>query len=128
MNVCDHDFPVCPAMTAVTGKRKRRVHIAEPHYSQDAGEQVADVDRLQALLRQNFESKFEPLESSLLASSQDPFLNESIEAEEDSTVWNGISDENGEKTEAIVVDYQSTGKHRIDVSKEDLKHFMVWRA
>lgn len=115
-------------MTAVTGKRKRRVHIAEPYSFQDAGEQAADVDRLQALLRQNFESKFEPLESSLPAPSQDPFLNNSIGAKDDSADWNGISDVNGEGTEAIVVDYQSTGKHRIDISKEDLKHFMVWQA
>ena len=115
-------------MTTVTGKRKRRVHIAEPGYSQDAGEQAADVDRLQALLRQHFEQKFESLESSLPASSQDHFLNGSLGADDDSTDWNGISDEDGEEAEALVVDYQNTGKNRFDSSREDLKRFMVLRA
>ncbi|KAL9034776.1 MAG: hypothetical protein Q9180_005221, partial [Flavoplaca navasiana] len=112
-------------MTTVPGKRKRRVHITEPDYSQDAGEQAADVDRLQALLRQHFEQKFESLESSLPASSQDHFLNDSLgAADDDSTDWNGISDEDGEEAEALVVDHQSTGKNRIDFSREDLKRFM----
>ncbi|KAL8880488.1 MAG: hypothetical protein Q9198_002115 [Flavoplaca austrocitrina] len=111
-------------MTTVTGKRKRRVHIAQPGHSQDAGEQAADVDRLRALLRQHFEQKFESLESSLPASRQDHFPNGSLGADDDSTDWNGISDEDGEEAEALVVDYQNTGKNRFDSSREDLKRFM----
>lgn len=115
-------------MTTVTGKRKRRIHIAEPGYSQDAGEQAADVDQLQALLRQHFEQKFESLESSLPPSSQNHLLNDSLGADDESSDWNGISDEDGPEAEALVVDHQSTGKNRIDFSREDLKRFMVWRA
>ena len=113
-------------MTVVIGKRKRREQVKDKRYSQEAEARSTYDSRLQALLRQNFEDRFEPLESCGPVSSQNTFLSSDDPAFEiDPTEWSGFSDEDREKTDAVVVDYQNTGKTRMDFSKEDLKVFMV---
>ncbi|KAL8657150.1 MAG: hypothetical protein Q9226_002209 [Calogaya cf. arnoldii] len=112
-------------MTVIIGKRKRREHVTDKRYSQEAEEQSNHDSRLQALLRQNFEERFEPLESCGPVSIQNKFLSSDDPAFGiDPTEWSGFSDEDREKTDAVVVDYQNTGKTRVDFSKEDLKVFM----
>lgn len=115
-------------MTVVIGKRKRREHLSEPKHSQEVEKQPDYNSRLQALLRQNFENRFEPLESCDPVSGQDTFLIDDPGSEKDPTEWSGFSDEDEEKADATVVDYQNIGKTRVDISKVDLKSFMVWRA
>lgn len=115
-------------MTVVIGKRKRREHLPESKHFQEVEEQLNYDSRLQAVLRQNFENRFEPLESCDPVSGQDTFLIDDPGSEKDPTEWSGFSDEDEEKADATVVDYQNTGKTRVDISKEDLKSFMVWRA
>ncbi|KAL8861444.1 MAG: hypothetical protein Q9178_002317 [Gyalolechia marmorata] len=113
-------------MAVISGKRKRREHVIDSRHSQDVEEHSTYDSRLQYILRHNFESRFEPLESFGPASAQDSFLKEDSGSENGHTDWSGFSEEYQEETEtnAIVVDYQNPGKTRVDISKDDLKLFM----
>ena len=117
-------------MTVISGKRKRREHVIDSSHSQDVEEDSTYDSQLQNLLRHNFESRFEPLDSFGPSSAQDSCPKDDSGSENGHTDWSGFSEEYQEETEAsaIVVDYQNTGKTRVDISKDDLKLFMVQRA
>ena len=126
---CEHESVVSPAMTMVIAKRKRREYLTDPKVSQGVEARSTQDSRLQTLLRQSFESKFEPLEACSPVSGQDSFLNDDFGSEHDPNEWTGFSEEDEEEEpDAVVVHYQNNRTARADISKQDLKSFMVCRT
>lgn len=110
-------------MTVVLGKRKRRAPIKESH-AERPSEQNAEDDHLQQLLRQHFETTFEPLEIHDSESEHRTSHEEIAEGGVSDSDWSGIS-AHEEEANALVVDYRNLNKTRADVSREELKLFMV---
>lgn len=115
-----------PAMAAVLGKRKRRDRLeSPPHEIED--DPTYNI-RLQRLLQQNFETRFEPLESLYQAPTQSTFLEEDDErTDDDECDWTGFSEASQEGGDPVVVHHQKREKTRADISKGDIKLFMVRR-
>ncbi|KAL8687517.1 MAG: hypothetical protein Q9218_006334 [Villophora microphyllina] len=112
-------------MAVALGKRKRRKDI-EANNLQDAFKAQDEDGQLQRLLRQYFESKFEPLASSKPVIARRPSHGEESQSPTIDTDWPGFS-EDEEKSSTIVVDYQNVEKSKVDISREELKHFMTAR-
>ena len=113
-------------MTAILGKRKRRKQIAEAE-SQPSFEDEGHGEQVQSLLRQYFETTFEPLESSTpVVAPASPVQDDYDIGDASSTEWSGLSED--EEKGAIVVDYQKLPSTNLDVSREDMKNFMVSRS
>ncbi len=119
-------------MTVVIGKRKRREHLTDSKLCHKVEAPSTHDSRLKALLRQSFENKFEPLETCSPVSGQDSFLNDDTRSDHDPNEWVGFSDEDEdedkEQPDAIVFHYQNNRTARGDISKQDLKSFMVCRT
>ena len=109
-------------MAPILGKRKRRDQII------DNGNVLAhpadeDSSHVQALLRQHFESTFEPLPEPL---SHEPLIQNSYTKAPDDELesdWEGFSE--CEKEHAETVHYSTSAPSAADVSKDDFKTFMV---
>ncbi|KAL8833953.1 MAG: hypothetical protein Q9170_003999 [Blastenia crenularia] len=110
-------------MATILGKRKRRAHASTLSGVPDSREDPYHDDQLQSLLRQHFETKFEPLESSDRAFTRETVLFEELDANIHDTDWTGFSEEE-EGGNALVVNYQIQGKHKANVSKAESKLFM----
>ncbi|KAL8771582.1 MAG: hypothetical protein Q9209_003025 [Squamulea sp. 1 TL-2023] len=111
-------------MAILLGKRKRRNHVGEPGDIQDEEYNSNYDDRLKTLLRQNFERSFGHLGSFGPTFAQDTSLDADYKSGEDQTDWNGFSEDDREQSGAVIIDYQSQAKTRVEVSKKDLKMFM----
>ncbi|KAI4177745.1 MAG: hypothetical protein LQ343_000209 [Gyalolechia ehrenbergii] len=110
-------------MTVVLGKRKRREVVAYLEPCEHPKEDSCDDDRLQNLLRQHFETRFEPLENSSRRNTEEVTLVKEPDADVHDTDWSGFSEEEEEKN-AFVVNYENHKKLRANVSREDSKQFM----
>ena len=109
-------------MASALGKRKRRDRIIDaevPHQS-TADENSAD---LQALFRQHFESKFEPLPSSVARSYLVDKINTEPPDKELESDWDGFSEDGEEPAETVHCAISAPFK--ADVSKAESKTFMV---
>ncbi|KAI4131808.1 MAG: hypothetical protein LQ341_006337 [Variospora aurantia] len=110
----------------VLGKRKRRTQI-EVSAEEPLKSQYTDHDsHIQHLLRQHFETKFEPLDTSTTGSPQESVDKDNPESDSYNTDWTGFSEEE-EQADTILVDYQNLEKARVDVPREELKLFMSAR-
>lgn len=119
-------FDAASAMTVMLGKRKRRKDVIGPNLEESPNAPGHD-EQLQSLLRQHFETKFEPLESYGPLPAPEPFVEEDDDFDASDTDWTGLSgDEEG--SNAVVIDYQKQAKTIPDMSKDDMKVFMVLRA
>ena len=109
-------------MAPILGKRKRRDQIIDtgntlPHPGD------GDSSNVQALLRQHFESTFEPLPEPL---AHEPLIqNSDTKASDDEleSDWEGFSE--CEKEHAETIHYSTSASSTADVSKDDFKTFMV---
>ncbi|KAL8634064.1 hypothetical protein Q9189_000310 [Teloschistes chrysophthalmus] len=109
-------------MTVVVGKRKRRkeVEVSSPH---DSPEACHADEQLQSILRQHFETKFEPLASFEPLVAPELSNEEGSNIEDDDADWTGFSgDEDGVST--VVVDYRGRDREKTDISREEAKSFM----
>ena len=109
-------------MAPILGKRKRRDQIV------DTGSTLAhaadeDPSNLQALLRQHFESTFEPLPEPLAHAplTQNSYIKASDDQLESD--WEGFSECGKEHAETV--HYSSSAPSTADVSKDEFKTFMV---
>ncbi|KAL8936045.1 MAG: hypothetical protein Q9211_004381 [Gyalolechia sp. 1 TL-2023] len=110
-------------MAAVLGKRKRREHVAdfECHENPRQGSYVDD--RLQSLLQQHFETKFEPLEHASRGITQEALAVKELDIDVHHTDWSGFSEEEDEEN-ALVVNYEIQEMPRANVPREETKQFM----
>ena len=97
----------------------------KPNGLGDPKENPDEVDRLQSLLRQHFETKFEALESFDPVPTGDTTPIEKLDAETYDSDWTGFSEE-AEGDNAAVVDYQQVEISKAKVSGEHSKSFMVY--
>ncbi|KAL8699383.1 MAG: hypothetical protein Q9224_001439 [Gallowayella concinna] len=115
-------------MTAVSGKRKRRERVSNPTHSRDAEEDASYNIQLQTLLRQNFETRFKPLEASSLAPIQKISPKDDDGFDDYESDWTGFSEESQRENGAVVVDHQILEKTKADISKEEMKLFMPGKS
>ena len=114
-------------MTIVLGKRKRRDQICDSHSSKVADGEQSERAELQALFRQHFEARFEPLKEHTRLHSEDKqqdTLSLSSEEEVESN-WEGLSNEDEDDHVQVVEHNAFIGAKKSDVSREELKTFMV---
>ncbi len=119
-------FHLVAMMSEILGKRKRRKQTEVSNTEHLSDEPVDNSQHLQRLLREHFEARFEPLEDDDLVSEQQSASGDNAESEVSEEGWTGLS-EDGEEANAIVVDCQSIKGIKADISKEELKLFMVLR-
>ena len=110
-------------MGPLLGKRKRR---EEPEKDKVAVIEDGDVNGLNALLRQHFEAKFEPLEgvSPSLAKVED--AEDSTPDSQFDSDWDGCSEEYDEPIE--VVHHSTLPLSKAEIPTEELVSFMVRSA
>ena len=111
-------------MAPIMGKRKRRDQMVdtETTLALPADE---DSSNVQALLRQHFESTFEPLPELLAhAPSLQSFYDKASDDELESD-WEGFSECGKEHAETV--HYSTSVPSTADVSKDEFKTFMVRR-
>ena len=109
-------------MAPILGKRKRRDQIIDtentlPHPADE------DSSNVQALLRQHFESTFEPLPEPVV---HEPLIPDSYTKASDDELesdWEGFSECGKEHAETV--HYPTSASVTADVSKDDFKTFMV---
>lgn len=118
------DIPATAPMTAILGKRKRREHIETSDTDPGPKESVDNSHHLQQLLKQHFEARFEPLEADDRILEKAGASDEDIKSDASEGDWTGLSEDDGQ-VDALVVDYKNFEETRVDVSKEELKLFMV---
>ncbi|KAL8734837.1 MAG: hypothetical protein Q9166_001189 [cf. Caloplaca sp. 2 TL-2023] len=111
-------------MSVLLGKRKRREHAISSFQFPDTEVDQDNIVRLKNLLRQNFETRFEPLETFDPPSARKSFPEEFHASDGDEVDWTGFPEEDQEEAGAIIVDYQHQKKTKADFPKEDLKLFM----
>lgn len=112
-------------MTRLLGKRERRDQFLNPgseaksRFDGDANQHLHD------LLQQHFESKFKPLKGSnqKVHKQQRVIASSPKDETESGSDWTGIPEE---EESPQVVHYHMSQSSRVDVSKEELKTFMVW--
>lgn len=121
---CNRILAITTIMTVILGKRKRRAHIEGSNQIQPSEQAVDHKHQLLQSMRQHFETRFEPLEPSDVVLEQEPPIEEHGVSNVSDTDWTGFS-EDKEDDNALVVDYQGVEKTRPDVSREELKLFMV---
>ena len=110
-------------MAPLLGKRKRRSAPVEVNNSAASSLAETDSQRLQELLRKNFEAAFEPLPNTEKATIPTDQNNEQSADEEEEMVWEGISDT--EEQKADIVQHVNSRSTKSVVSREELKMFMV---
>ncbi|KAL9014262.1 MAG: hypothetical protein Q9173_001104 [Seirophora scorigena] len=113
-------------MTAILGKRKRRAQIELSAEEARRSQHTDDDIHIQHLLRQHFETKFEPLDLSTTVSARESADKDDPESDFYDGTWTRFS-EDEEQTDTLVVNYQNLEKARVDVPKEELKLFMSSR-
>ncbi|KAL8962983.1 MAG: hypothetical protein Q9193_000703 [Seirophora villosa] len=113
-------------MTAILGKRKRRARIEISAEEARKSQHTDDEIHLQHLLRQHFETKFEPLDLSTTVSARESADEDDPESDFYDEDWTHFS-EDEEQTETLVVNYQNLEKARVDVPKEEQRLFMSAR-
>lgn len=114
------------------GKRKRGVAVVsrETKRSVSASPPPAPVDA-QDLLRQYFESRFEPIEQPKPAKEPESENPSAADTEdEEGSDWSGISDGDEQTAEPEVVDYASSNLNRLNEDDDEIekifrKEFMV---
>ncbi|KAI4178200.1 MAG: hypothetical protein L6R41_008496 [Letrouitia leprolyta] len=111
-------------MTVLLGKRKRRQPIADLERHGHPTQDSSDNNHLQNILQRHFETKFEPLENPTRGSTQEAVLIEEFPSDTYGTDWSGFS-EDDERENALIVKYENHKNHKADVSRQDLKYFMV---
>jgi hypothetical protein len=110
-------------MASMLGKRKRRTPevTREAHREESEESDASELDA-QEIFRRHFETQFKPLP--VAEKSSYPAAEESADESEESSDWNGIS-ENGETT-VQVVEHTEAQPRTAAMSKEELKSFMVF--
>ena len=114
------------------GKRKREVAVVsrETKRSVSASPPSAPVDA-QDLLRQYFESRFEPIEQPKPVKESESENSSAADTEdEEGSDWSGISDGEEETAEPEVVDYTNSKFDKLNEDDDDIekifrKEFMV---
>ncbi|KAI4242184.1 MAG: hypothetical protein LQ352_007286 [Teloschistes flavicans] len=112
-------------MTIIVGKRKRRKDVEANHPLGSPKAHHAD-EQLQSLLRQHFETKFEPLVSLEPMTAPSPSYQEDFNTEDDDTDWTGFSGD-GDGVSTVVVDHHGLDPNKTDISREEVKFFMSAR-
>lgn len=108
-------------MAVILGKRKRREHIATSDVDVVRRQASYHDDHVQNILRQHFETKFEPLESSSPVSIEELGHVEELSADVYDRDWTGFSEEE-EGVNALVVEYQNLEKLERTSLKETRKY------
>jgi hypothetical protein len=110
-------------MAPTLGKRKRRDELADK--DDDPGESAKDqsTNELQNLLRQHFEAAFEPLEESQTKTQTADITQADTSDSEAELDWSGFSED--EKDGVEIIHHSSSRTSKADVSREELKTFMV---
>lgn len=86
---------------------------------------AAENNDLQAIFRRHFEARFKPLPEDCKPKAQKTALVEDEDEDEEDSEWSGFSDER--EDEAVdVVDHSLGVAATTEISKEELKAFMVW--
>lgn len=114
------------------GKRKREVAVVsrETKRSVSASPPPAPVDA-QDLLRQYFESQFEPIEQPKPTQESESEDSSAPDTEdEEGSDWDGISDGDGKPAEPEVVDHTNSNCERLNEDDDEIekifrKEFMV---
>lgn len=118
--------PSTATMTAILGKRKRRAQIELSAEEARKFQHTDDDIHIEHLLRQHFETKFEPLDLSTTVSARESADKDDPESDFHNEDWTHFS-EDEEQTETLVVNCQNLEKARVDVPKEEQRLFMVNR-
>lgn len=107
------------------GKRKYRGHVDSPTNIPALSSVDIDLDEVQTLFRQHFESTFEPIESKPPQSSY-PANNEIdehlVSSESD---WDGLSENGDSEKPTVVVQDSRHRSARAEATKEEMKRYMV---
>ncbi|KAL8812964.1 MAG: hypothetical protein Q9223_003546 [Gallowayella weberi] len=111
-------------MTVVLGKSKRREYVSSLTHPQNVEEDASYDTQLRTLLRQNFETRFEPLEALSLAPIQKTLPKNDDGSDDYESDWTGFSEQSHGEDKAVVVDYQELEKAKANISKEEMKLFM----
>lgn len=113
-------------MGIISGKRKRRGQADEHGDVSGLATEGTNTARLQNLLRQHFESTFEPIAGLDLHSDKSKIkeTDEVIAPEPD---WAGFSEseDDGERQPTLVVQCSTPQSLRADFPKDEMKTFMV---
>ena len=113
----DQDMPVA------LGKRKRRAEIADDGSDQKSSLNNGESQDLQALFRKHFEAQFEPLLETRPTPVPVAENEEGNVIDESGSYWEGLSEE--EEANAPLVQYTTSRTARPEMSREELKAFMV---
>ncbi|KAI9729979.1 MAG: hypothetical protein M1834_006177 [Cirrosporium novae-zelandiae] len=106
------------------GKRKREATVPRKAAKDVSTSVNQKENETREKLRLYFESQFQPLEISKPAISyHDPAQEEADESENDSSSWDGIS-ENEESTVEVISYEESGGDPDLQISKEEFRSFM----
>ena len=106
-------------MAPALGKRKRRDRITDT----DELTELDNSANLQALFRQHFESKFEPLPGSFARPPSVRTIDNKTSDEALECDWDGFSEY--EEEHAEIVQYATCAPSKAEVSKIEFKTFMV---
>ncbi|KAL6713111.1 pre-rRNA processing and 40S ribosomal subunit assembly [Lecanora helva] len=111
-------------MTPILGRRRRRADLAGDDI--DSAGQDDDQERLHTLLQQHFEYTFEPLErvidgNEIIEKLETPDAAAQSESDSD---WDGCSED--DERAVKVVHHSADLSSKSEVSRRDLKNFMVW--
>ena len=110
-------------MALKLGKRKRREELIDEDVTPG---QLLDKDtagEMHNVLRRHFEAAFEPLaEHHALPAAATIIDSDSSEVESGSD-WDGISE--GQSDNAEIIDHAKSGLSKAEISKEEVKTFMV---
>jgi len=114
-------------MAPLLGKRKRRDKVVDSRNEQGASTQDENAGSLHSLLRQHFETRFEPLEgveSSLIKKEAGEESAPDADSESD---WSGCEEEEEEEKErAVEIIHDSTmPSSNAEVPREESTAFMV---
>ena len=110
-------------MTPTLGKRKRRDRLLESATVENKLQNEEAEIEIQALLRQHFEDRFEPLDArpSTIHASDNRDEIASVQSDSD---WDGLSEEESESPRTII-HKSELGTSKVAVSRDELKTFMV---
>ncbi|KAL9098671.1 MAG: hypothetical protein Q9163_005716, partial [Psora crenata] len=112
-------------MALILGKRKRRDPPVDDALISSSSSGNLDSAHVQALLKQHFEAKFEPLPATENFSTTVPKSEDGNDHEEAHSAWEGISD--GEVDQPELVRYAASTSAKPDLSKDEMKAFMTSR-
>ncbi|KAI4165718.1 MAG: hypothetical protein LQ342_000660 [Letrouitia transgressa] len=108
-------------MTAFSGKRKRRDELNSDDENENPRSE--DYGKPDILFRQHFETKFKPLDMQPEICLNDEILEQTSASSDLESVWSSLS--NNEASNAEVIDYRESKDIPSNVSKTELRSFMV---